>query len=73
MGGGAQANTIVSPASELGMCAPNDEIIVVGGYTNTELLAHTPAPCDDPARRGVHALRQSGAPGARAAQQEKQT
>jgi 6-phosphogluconolactonase len=63
MGGGAQANIIVSPASELGMCAPNDEIIVVGGYTNTELLAHTPAPCDDPARCGVHVLRQCGVTG----------
>ena len=30
---------------------------------NTELLAHTPAPCDDPARCGVHVLRQCGVTG----------
>ena len=63
MGGGAQANPVPSPGVDFAMCAPNDEIIVVGGYTNTELLAHTPAPCDDPARCGVHVLRQCGVTG----------
>ena len=63
MGGGAQANPVPNPGVDFAMCAPNDEIIVVGGYTNTELLAHTPAPCDDPARCGVHVLRQCGVTG----------
>jgi 6-phosphogluconolactonase len=54
MGGGAQA--AVSGHVD-------DAIVLVGGYTHVDLLAHTPAPSRSDAARGVHVLHVSGADG----------
>ena len=53
MGGGARAS----------QHDHEDAIVIIGGYTDSDLLAHTPAPFAKDAAAGVHVLHMSGADG----------